>query len=183
MNRKKTVLSLSIIVIVLMAVGITKIYRNYQRKSCIIKGGYWNNELNKCQSIDSTSNMKDYYWHTAYDSTLHREYLEKGKLLNSYSHSTAALIEVLNTRSENCKIKYLKQQDDTLHIRILNDEVLTEQLGSTGAHCYLGETVYTLTENDSVKQVKIDFTEGSHAAPGVYSRENFADLVKESKIN
>lgn len=177
MKQKKTILALAIIVLVLLIFGIAKIYKNYQREACIKKGGYWNKEQNKCLTIDSI-NIKDYYWHTAYDFTLHREYLEKGKLLNAYSNSTAALIEVLNKRTENCKIKYLKQQDDTLHIRILNDEVLTEQSGTTGAHCYLGETVYTLTENDSVKQVKIDFTEGSHAVPGVYSRESFADLVK-----
>lgn len=176
MKRKKTALAISIIV--LMIFGIAKIYRNHQREACIKKVGYQNKEQNNCLAIDST-NTKDYYWHIAYDSTHHKEYLEKGKLLNFYLQSTAALIEVLNKRAENCKIKYLKQKNDTLHIRILNDEVLTEQLGTTGAYCYLGETVYTLTENDLVKQVKIDFTEGSHAAPGVYSRESFADLVKE----
>lgn len=181
MKRRKTIIVLSILFAVLLALGITKIYRNYQREACLKKGGYWNIELNKCQSIDEISDMKDYYWHTAYDSTLHSEYLEKGKLLNAYSHSTAALTEVLNKREENCKIKYLVQQDDTLHIRILNDEVLTEQSGTTGAHCYLGETVYTLTENDSVKQVKIDFTEGSHASPGTYNRADFDDLIPDKK--
>jgi hypothetical protein len=181
MNREKTVLVLTIIVLVILTFGIAKIYRDHQREACIKKGGYWNKELNKCQSIDEISDMKDYYWHTAYDSTLHREYLEKGKLLNAYPHATAALIEVLNKRAEICKIKYLNQQNDTLHIRILNDEALTEQLGSTGAHCYLGETVYTLTENDSVKQVKIDFTEGSHASPGTYNKADFNDLIPDKK--
>lgn len=181
MNRKKTILALSIIVIVLITFGIAKIYRHYQREACIKKGGYWNKDLNKCQSIDSISNLEDYYWHTAYDSTLHREYLEKGKLLNSYSHSSSDLIDILNKRAAQCKIKYLDQQNDTLHVMILNDEVLTEQSGSTGAHCYLGETVYTLTENDLVKQVKIDFTEGSHASPGIYNRADFNDLMHENQ--
>jgi hypothetical protein len=181
MNRKKTVLVLTIIVLVILAFGIARIYRDHQREACIKKGGYWNKELNKCQSIDDTSDLKAYYWHTAYDSTLHREYLEKGKLLNSYIPATTGLIEVLNKRAEKCKIKYLDQQNDTLHIRILNDEVLTEQLGTSGAHCYLGETVYTLTENDSVKQVKIDFTEGSHASPGTYNRADFVELIPDKQ--
>lgn len=179
MNRKKSFIVLAFIVIILGAFGIAKIYRHYQIEECIKKGGYWNKELNKCQTIDSTSNNKDYYWHTAYDSTLQREYLEKGKLMDSISHSASTLIDALNKRAANCKIKYLDMTGDTLHISILQDEVLTEQLGSTGAHCYLGETVYTLTENDSIKQVDIAFNEGSHAAPGVYNRKNFTDLVKE----
>jgi hypothetical protein len=162
-----------------MLFGIGKLIRHLQIKSCIEKGGVWNHELNKCDTIPyATLTLKtNYYWHTAYDSISNKEYLEKGKLLDTNSKSTAALLNVLNNRPEICKIEYIDLKHDTLYIKIVNDEALTEQMGTTGAYCYLGETVFTLTENDSIQWIYIDMIEGSHARPGIYDRNDFNDLL------
>ena len=150
-------------------------------KACIKKGGKWNAELNKCESADGISSapLTDYYWSTAYDSLGNREYLQKGRLLDSISPTVVGLIEILNKRPYEFSIEYIDQKSDTLHIRILNDEFLTERMGSSGAFCILGETVYTLTENDSVKYVHMEMKEGSHAGPGLYQRSAFKTLEKK----
>lgn len=182
MTKKRILLIIAILVIVLLAIfGIGKMIRHFQMEACIKKGGTWNSELNKCVTapVDSTALNKEYYWHTEYDSINNREYLEKGKLFDSITPSVANLIEILNRRPYECKIEYIDHKSDTLHIRILNDEFLTERMGTTGAFCILGETVYTLSENDSVKYVRIDMNQGSHAGPGTYERSNFKALEKE----
>ncbi len=51
-------------------------------------------------------------------------------------------------------------------------------MGTTGAYCYLGETVFTLTENELIKYVEIEMDSGSHTSPGVYNRNDFKDLMK-----
>lgn len=172
---------LAILAIILMVFALGRIIRHFRMEACIKKGGNWNKELNRCEAPDSIAQTEDYYWHAAYDSTLERVYLERGRLIDSISESPAQLIDVLNKRPALCKVEYLHLGKDTLTIRITNEEILTEQMGSTGAHCFLGETVYTLTEIDSVKLLDIKMTEGSHAAPGIYSRADFMDLVQDKK--
>lgn len=181
MYRKMLYPLLAILVIILLAFAAVRISRYFQMEACIKKGGFWNKELNRCETPDSTLLLKDYYWHTVHDSIRQAESLQKGQFIDSLSSSPAELIDILNKRPEKCKIQFIGLQTDTLHIRILNEEVLTEQLGSAGAHNFLGETVFTLTENNAVKRVKIDFNEGSHAWPGIYSRADFNDLAHDDQ--
>lgn len=185
MSKKHIFIITAILVVVLLAIyGTNMMIRHFRMEACIKKGGHWNHELNKCEDaeLDSSDLHTEYYWHTAYDSIQNKEYLKKGRLLDSTPPSVAHLIDVLNKRPPECKIEYVDRLNDTLQIRILNDEFLTEQMGSSGSYCFLGETVYTLTENDSIKFVRIDMNEGSHASPGTYQRSNFNDLVNEKDI-
>lgn len=182
MTKSKILILLSILAIILATIyGTGKIIRHFQMKACINKGGIWNTELNRCEMADSVSSalLTDYYWSAAFDSIRNREYLKKGRLLDSITPTVSFLIETLNKRPVECSIEYIGQRNDTLDIRIINDEFLTERMGSTGAFCILGETVYTLTENDSVNYVHMDMNEGSHAGPGTYQRSNFRALIKE----
>lgn len=180
-RRKVTFLIVSLGIIILAIYGIGKIIRHFQMEACLEKGGTWNYELNECETEEKALAAKDtsFYWYIAADTILHREYLVRGHLIDEVSHSPAELIEALNTRDALSKIEYIDLMDDTLHVRISNDEVLSEQMGSTGAYCYLGETVYTLTEHDSIEWVKIDMQAGSHASPGVYGRGNFKELKRQ----
>lgn len=185
MSKKRILIIIAILVVVLLAIySIDKIIRHFQMEVCIKKGGQWNYELNKCESLtpDTSALNTEFYWHTVYDSIQNKEYLKKGRLLDSITSSVAHLIEVLNKRPPECKIEYVDRMNDTLQIRISNDEFLTEQMGSTGSYCFLGETVYTLTENDSIKFVRIDMNEGSHASPGTYQRINFKELLNEEDL-
>lgn len=182
MSRTQIVRSILIVGIIGLSIyGIGKMIRFFQIDACLDKGGRWNYELNVCETDDKRSLEKNtsFYWHTAADTILNKEYLIRGHLIDSISHSPNELIEVLNKRNAKCKLEYINQMGDTIHIRILNDEILSEQMGSTGAFCYLGETVFTLTENDSIEWVKIDLEVGSHASPGIYGRRNFKELVRE----
>lgn len=185
MSKKLIHIIIAILVVVLLAIyGTNMMIRHFRMEACIQKGGQWNHELNRCEEVEAhTSALNtDFYWHTLYDSIQNKEYLKKGKLLDSKVSSVTSLIEVLNKRTTECKIQYIDRRNDTLQIRILNDEFLTEQMGSSGSYCFLGETVYTLTENDSIKFVRIDMNEGSHASPGIYQRSNFKDLVIEEDL-
>ena len=159
--------------------GIIRIKRFLQIDACLDKGGKWDYNLNKCEEyykINST-NYTDFIWQTDYDSLRNREVLSKGKLLDSIGQSPQELIDLLNRRKPECKLELVSIDQDTIAVHIINDEFLSERMGTTGAYCYLGETVFTLTENKSLKYVRIEMDYGSHAGPGVYDRTSFVDLI------
>jgi len=115
-------------------------------------------------------------WQTDYDTILNREVLVKGSLIKTSLNSRQKLLDALNQRTVKCKLQFIRNTNDTIIIRVINDEVLTEQMGSSGARCYLAETIFTLTELQDVNYVQIKTVEGSHAMPGTYDRSDFKDL-------
>ena len=154
--------------------------RFFQIDSCLDCGGKWDYELNKCEKYydpDSVEISK-LYWHSEFDKELNTEYLEKGEILDLLSKSPNELIEILNRRPAKCKVEYQDLVGDTLTIRVINDEVLTEQMGTTGADCYMAETIYTLTENDLIKYIRFEMDFGSHASPGLYCRNDYKEMIK-----
>jgi len=182
MKKRWRIIALIIIAFIVISIIGFKSIRNFlQVDSCLDRGGRWNSEKNICEeyyNLDSL-NLSDIYWHTEFDAILNREYLVKGDLLDSLGQSPAELIDILNRRKHECKIEYLDIVGDTIKIRITNDEYLSEQLGTTGAFCFLGETVYTLTENKSLKFVRVEMNYGSHAGPGIYTREDYKELIEK----
>ena len=180
LTRKLIIILLITGIIISLIFGIKWINRFFQIDSCLDSGGRWNYELNECEEYYDikNENLSKFYWQSDYDTVKNKEILIKGKLINSLSKSPNELIEILNKRNPKPKIEYIGILSDTIQIRILNDEYLTEQMGTTGAYCYLGETVCTLTENELIKYVRIELDSGSHASPGVYNRNDFKDLMK-----
>jgi hypothetical protein len=170
---------LGLFIILILAVKWTK--RFFQIDACLDAGGKWNYELNNCEPhvMPNSSTLIDFYWHADFDTILNKEFLIRGRMLDSISKSPDELIKILNRRNPKCKIEYIDLRKDTVIIRILEDEFLSEQMGTTGADCYLGETIYTLTENDQIKFVRIEMDYGSHAGPGVYSRNDYNRLIIE----
>jgi hypothetical protein len=73
------------------------------------------------------------------------------------------------------KIRLQKIEKQTAQIAILNDQYLSEKMGSSGAQDYLASVTYTLTENPGIKAIYFIFHAGEHAMPGIYRRENFTD--------
>ena len=166
-------------VVTILILGVQWVVQYLQVDACLDKGGCWDYNLKKCNcshTFDSTR-IADYYWKSEYDTTLNREYLKRGVLLDSISKSTNELIDFLNRRPSKSKVEIVEIIDDTLVIRILNDTFLTEQMGTLGAYCYMAETVFTLTENDSTQFVKFEMDFGSHANPGVYSRKDYEGMM------
>ena len=148
--------------------------------SCLDQGGRWNYDLKKCDclfTIDQTR-IADYYWTSVPDTLLNREFLKRGKMLDSLSRLPDELIRILNMRQSKCKIQYVGITGDTLKIKILDDEYLTEQMGTDGADCYMAETIYTLTENDLFHFVRFQMDYGSHASPGIYSRKDYERMMQ-----
>jgi hypothetical protein len=131
------------------------------------------------KAINET-NYSSYIWSTNYDTLRNDEFLTRGEMLDSTIKSPNTLIEILNLRAPACKLKYMETSHDTLTIRILNEEVLSEQMGSTGSLCFLAETIYTLTEIKGITYINIRMNYGSHAGPGVFSRADFKQMIRKS---
>lgn len=179
-NFKKGFIIVGVTLVLIL--GVQWVVQFLKIDACLDNGGSRNYELKKCEvphTID-TNRIADYYWKSDYDTILNREYLKRGVLLDSISKSTNELIKILNKRPSRSKVEFVEIIGNTFVIRILNDMFLTEQIGSLGAYCYMAETVYTLTENDSIHFVEFEMNIGSHANPGVYSREDYEKiLIKE----
>lgn len=71
------------------------------------------------------------------------------------------------------KLKLIEVKGDVVLVEVINADYLTQRMGSAGATAFLAEATFTLTEFDSIKHIQFEFTEGDHAAPGLYSREDF----------
>jgi hypothetical protein len=180
MSRKKIkILVVLIGVILLSTILINEIILFFQIDYCLDSGGRWNYETNECEPYNRAlmGTNTQFYWHTEHDTILNKEYLVRGDLVDSISGSPHELVEILNIRKAKCKIELIDIVNDTICIKILNDEILTEQMGSSGAFCYLGETVFTLTEYDLLHFVKIEMDFGSHGSPGIYQRKDFKELL------
>jgi len=131
------------------------------------------------KAINET-NYSSYIWATNYDTLRNDEFLRRGEMLDSTIKSPNTLIEILNLRTPECKLKYIGTSNDTLTVRILNEEILSEQMGSTGSLCFLAETIYTLTEIKGITYINIKMNYGSHAGPGVFSRGDFKQMIRKS---
>lgn len=115
-------------------------------------------------------------WTVEFENSSQKEKLHKPEGTNIESLSPNDLVSLLNQSHEEIPLQFEKISHDTLYAKISNSQYLTQQIGSTGAYNYLASVVYNLTELPNVKYVKLDFDEGDHAAPGVYTREDFKTL-------
>ncbi len=88
--------------------------------------------------------------------------------------SIDSIIKGLNLKYRDVPLKKINVSHDTLYTRILDSEYLAERMGSTGSAYYFAEAVINLTTVPGVNFVKMDFTEGSHASPGIFSRKNYS---------
>jgi hypothetical protein len=84
------------------------------------------------------------------------------------------LIAGLNEMYPEITLEKKGLRNDTLYTAIKNAEYLTNRMGSLGSEQYIAQAVINLTSVEGIKFVRIDFTEGNHAAPDVWSREQFA---------
>ena len=178
-NIKKGIIAFAIVLILIL--GVQWVVQYIRIDACLDKGGSWDYPLGECNcthTID-TNRIADYYWKSDYDTIINSEYLKRGVMLDSISKSPSELIEILNIRPSKPKVEFVEIVRDTLIISIFNDTYLTEQMGTLGADCYMAETVYTLTENETIKFVRFKMNYGSHANPGLYSRNDYESIIKK----
>lgn len=92
--------------------------------------------------------------------------------------SVDALTQALIANYPEINLEVDRVSNDTLFIKIIDAQHLTQQMGSSGAQMYIMEATYAYTELPGVNVVQFDFAEGDHAVPGSYTRDRF----KESHI-
>jgi hypothetical protein len=85
------------------------------------------------------------------------------------------LIKGLNELYPDIKLEKIKISGDTLYTVVKNSQYLAEKVGSTGAEAWIAETVINLTAAKGIKYVSIDFDAGTHAAPDVWSIDDYAN--------
>ena len=92
------------------------------------------------------------------------------------------IVAAINKKYPDIKLDLVKAGNDTISLKIDDATQLTQGMGSAGAESYLAELTYSLTELKGVKAVRLDFEEGDHAMPGVYTRDDFKTLADSSKM-
>lgn len=100
----------------------------------------------------------------------------KPNQLREFNNDTLTPIgieKIINKTWPKVQIRYLKTTNDTIIISIPKSEVLTQQMGTTGADQFMISTTYSFTELTDVNYVKFEFEMGDHAKPGVYDRESW----------
>ncbi len=79
------------------------------------------------------------------------------------------------------KLKLRNIKGRVVTVEVINDEYLTQRMGTAGADSFMAEATFTLTEYDNIKFVNFIFEAGDHAAPGRYSRDHFLKTWKIAK--
>jgi hypothetical protein len=120
----------------------------------------------------SAEEARQYTWHSDWDSTLLDIVFVRGEKMDSFDITPGNLVLLLN-KQDPYDVSFIKISVDTLFAAINNSQRLGEQMGSAGAHEYLGVVTLTFSEVEHINLVYLDFTEGSHATPGIYTREDF----------
>jgi hypothetical protein len=85
------------------------------------------------------------------------------------------VINGINQTWPEGKLVIESRKDDTLKVRSDEPDWLTEKIGNTGAEQYLCFAAMNLLEVKGVRVVCFILPQGSHAAPGCWSNEDFRD--------
>ncbi|MBI5211927.1 MAG: hypothetical protein HY957_00950 [Nitrospirae bacterium] len=138
---------------------------------------------------------EDYTWKTE-TGTKDGDVLIRGKKIDKIKNDINKLIYAINRSEEDpetfrtpenkeptdppkLKLRGIKEQ--VVNVEVINDEHLTQRMGSTGAEEFLAAATFTLTEYDKIKFVNFNFDGGDHAQPGIYYRETFLNNWKIKK--
>lgn len=115
-------------------------------------------------TVDNTNKLKT------------RVYKDSVKITNPES-----VINGINSIYPSVELKFVKKSGDTIYAHIDSAESLTSDMGSFGASEYISTVVLNLTTLDSVNFVNLDFQEGSHASPGVFSKNRYGRFKEKEE--
>ena len=116
---------------------------------------------------------KSLLWHIDDSNSLK---LDKPVVAGIDTMSAQEIIQLINNNYDSIHLDYVKTSHDTIYVHIPNSEMLTENIGSSGAEMFMAATTFSLTELKGIHFVNYDFNEGAHASPGVYGREDFKSI-------
>ena len=137
-------------------------------------------ELRPTELLEQEQKMKReqyYIWEVDAD----KKTITKNPQLQPEFFDVDTLIAGLNEMYPEILLEKVRLINDTLYTQIKDAAYLTDQMGSFGAEQYIAQAVINLTSVEGIRFVRIDFPEGSHASPDVWSRENFA-AYKEPEV-
>lgn len=117
-------------------------------------------------------NPNDALWGYQFDAQINDFKIVKLRQFSSDTLTTKSIESIINKTWPKVQIQFLKSSNDTVYLSIPQSEVLTQQMGSSGASHFIGSTIYSFTELKGIKYVSFDFEEGDHAAPGVFGRRS-----------
>ena len=141
------------------------------------------------ERIDYTSN--EYVWTVKSENS--GDILIRGRKIDRIKHDIKKLIFALNKSEANPesfrtpaneeqddppKLKFKKIAGHTVSVEVINDQYLTQRMGSFGANAFLAAATYTLTEHRNINTVNFIFEDGDHAQPGRYARRDFTRNYK-----
>lgn len=121
--------------------------------------------------INLLKGKNDFY---VWEIDMDKKTLRKNPLLSSPALGVDTLIMGLNERYPKILLEKQRISNDTLYTEIKDADFLTDQMGSYGAEQYIANAVLNLTAAPGIRYVRINFVEGSHAGPDVWSKESFA---------
>lgn len=124
-------------------------------------------------TIEEPVTFKNLIWVPVYDSAKGDYSLKQQRTVSPDTLTAEKLINEINASWDGIKMELKKISHDTVFVAIPKSEVLTQQMGSSGANSYLFSSTFILTELPKVKFVNYDFREGDHLAPGTYKRTDF----------
>ena len=119
-------------------------------------------------------NAKGFY---VWDVDVEKKTLKKNPQLSDANINADSVISGLNQQYENILLEKININKETINLKIASSDYLTNQIGSSGAAQYIAQTVLNLTSVPGIRYVHIDFTEGSHAAPGTWSKKDFPGYI------
>lgn len=134
------------------------------------------NDTLKSEKADTTK-LDDLPWITAINpktGNTHLQHLPGG----TASVTPEQIIAAANEKYPQIQLQWIKKEGATVYLKIPDAYYLTQSMGSAGAEAYLSEITYSFTEVEGISAVDLQFTEGDHATPGVYTREQFKNLTQ-----
>ena len=85
--------------------------------------------------------------------------------------------QTLNPSLESPGLTLEQMEGDTAVVSLAKSNVVTEQMGSAGAQCYMAGVTFSLTSIEGIDHVRFEMEEGSHAAPGRFDRTDYVYLL------
>ena len=124
-------------------------------------------------STEITGKLKNLIWLPIFDSASNDIQLKQQRKVKSDTLTANKLIDEINASWDGIKLVFLRISHDTIYVSIPTSDVLTKQIGSSGAYSYIASTTYSLTELKNIHFVNYDFEEGDHLGPGTMKRTDF----------
>ena len=114
-------------------------------------------------------------WEYDYNQQTEEFEVKQLRLVDRDTLTGETIESIINKSWPRVQIKFNGTSNDTAFISIPDSEVLTQQMGTSGAKSFMISTTFSFTELNGIKYVAFDFEEGDHGVPGVYDRNSWDD--------